>query len=100
MSGVLEFIEEVAGFYFRSILLPESGMAITQHVHDYDHATLVGSGKAALYADGEHIGDFSAGEACEVKANTNHLFVSLEPNTRLTCIHSVESANSIKEKGI
>jgi hypothetical protein len=60
MSELVEFVEEVAGHYFRSILLPRAGMRVPQHTHDHDHAT----------------------------------------GTRLSCIHDVASATSIKKKGL
>lgn len=100
MEPLLEFIDEVGPFYFRSILLPEAGMRIPQHVHDYDHATLCGSGKARMYVDGVETGILEAGQATEIKAHHRHEFESLERNTRLTCVHDPRSAESIKGKGL
>lgn len=100
MSEIVEFIEEVAGIYFRSVLLPNPWMTIPQHVHPYDHATLIGSGKVALWIDGELEGEYSAGTAVFIGANKRHVFESLEANTRLTCIHDTTSANFIKANGL
>jgi len=96
----IEFIEEVAGLYFRSILLKYPGMVVPQHVHDHDHATYIGNGCARLYVDGVLKGDYPAGHAVEIKAGHEHTFVSLEPNTRLTCVHNAVSAQSVKAKGV
>lgn len=95
----VEFIEEVCGIYFRSILLRE-GDFVTQHVHDHDHATYCGSGKARLWVDGEWKCDVEAGRAVEIKAGCNHAFQALTKETRLTCVHDVESAESIRKKGV
>ena len=100
MSETVEFIEVVAGLYFRSVLLPVAGLRVAQHMHDHDHATLVCSGAARLLIDGEPAGEFPAGHAVEVKAGIHHAFESLEANTRLTCVHDAASADSIKTKGI
>jgi len=94
----VEFVEEMAGFYFRSIMLESEGDAIPQHMHAYDHATLVCSGRARLWVDGEWIRDIEAGHAVEVKANKSHVFQALSPKTMLSCIHNVESADSIRAK--
>ncbi len=96
----IEFIEEVCGIYFRSVVLPTAGMRIDQHVHDHDHATYCGQGAARLLVDGEDAGIVVAGRAIEVKAGRHHEFISLEANTRLTCVHDCASADSIKEKGL
>lgn len=100
MSEIVEFVEEVCGIYFRSILLPRAGMRVPQHSHDHDHATLVGAGTARLYVDGQPAGDFHAGRAVPIIAGKHHAFEALEPGTRLTCVHNVASALSIKNKGL
>jgi quercetin dioxygenase-like cupin family protein len=97
---IVEFIDECGPFYFRSILIELPGERIAQHVHDYDHATLCGSGKARMYVDGVETGILEAGQAVMVKANHQHEFESLEKNTRLTCVHDPRSAESIKGKGL
>lgn len=97
---IVERIEEVCGLYFRSVLLPHANMTIPQHIHDHDHATLVCSGKVRAWADGKHMGDFEAGQAMHIKALVAHFFCSLEPNTRLCCVHDIASAESVKAKGL
>ena len=93
----LEFVEEVAGIYFRSIVLNAFDV-VPQHVHDHDHATLIGNGSVRVWVDGVYKKDVPAGHAIEIKAGTRHLFQALEPNTRLTCVHDVASALSLKAK--
>lgn len=100
MSEVVEFIEEVCGLYFRSIVLPNAGDKGIQHVHDHDHATYIGSGAVRLYVDGAAVGEFPAGRAVAVIAGHAHEFEALAANTRLTCVHDVASAQSIREKGL
>lgn len=95
----VEFIEEVCGLYFRSILL-NKGTLVPQHVHDHDHATYIGSGSARVWVNGQHMGDFPAGHAVPVKAGCFHQFEALEDGTRLACVHDVASADSVKAKGL
>lgn len=99
MNELVEFVEEVDGIYFRSILLPKAGMRGEQHSHGVSHPTYCGSGRAALFVDGKHVCDVAAGHAVPVKAGSQHLFVALEDNTRLTCIFDAARAEKLKEKG-
>lgn len=96
----IEFVEEVAGFYFRSVLIKKANICVSQHVHDYDHALYVGAGSARVWVDDELKGDYPAGHAIEIKAGKRHCVMSLEPNTRLSCIHDRASAERIKARGV
>lgn len=93
----VEYIEEAAGLYFRSIVL-EQFETVPQHSHDHDHATFVGSGAARVWVDGVWKGDYIAGRAVEIKAGRKHVFQALSPYTRLTCVHDIASAESVKAK--
>lgn len=93
---IVEFIEEVCGIYFRSVVL-RKGVRIPQHVHSEAHPTLVGSGSARLFVDGVYTRDVLAGHAVEIKVGQIHTFEALEDNTRLTCIWPVEVAQRMKE---
>jgi quercetin dioxygenase-like cupin family protein len=99
MKEIVEFVEEKGGIYFRSVLLPK-GMKVPQHVHDHDHATYCGQGKAIMLVNGEFAALLRAGHAVEVKAGLEHEFLALEDDTRLACVHDVKSADSVKEKGL
>ena len=96
----IEFIEEVCGVYFRSIVLACKGDRVGQHVHSHDHATYCGRGSAALFVEGKQTAVVVEGCAIPVLANVSHEFVALEDNTRLTCVHNADSALSIKERGL
>lgn len=96
---IVEFVDEVCGVYFRSILIPLAGTVVPQHAHDHDHATYCGRGKALMFVDGVKAGEVCEGQAIGVQAGKEHAFVSLENNTRLTCVHGLDSASSLKSKG-
>jgi quercetin dioxygenase-like cupin family protein len=93
----VEFIEEVCGIYFRSIVL-EKGECVPQHSHDHDHATLCGSGKARLWVNGLWAQDIEAGHAVPILAAEHHIFQALEDGTRLVCVHDVVSAEAAKRR--
>lgn len=98
---IVEFVDEVCGLYFRSVLLAKAGDRVGQHTHDHDHATYCGSGSATLYVDGVLTNQcIAAGSAVAVLAGRRHEFIAREDNTRLTCVHDAASAQSIKDKGL
>lgn len=100
MNEIVEFVGELAGVHYRSVFLAFRGTTIPQHVHGESHATLVGCGKARLYVDDRFKQDISAGEVVLIEAGKKHLFESLEDNTRLTCLWTVEAAErELKKKG-
>lgn len=92
MTIIVEFVEERAGIHFRSIFIPFRGTTIPQHVHGEAHATYCGCGKARLYVDGLFQQDLEAGHSITVEAGKQHMFETLEDNTRLACVWSVEAA--------
>lgn len=83
---------EWSGVYVRAILLPRAGDKGEQHEHAHDHLTYCGSGSATYWEDGKEVGVVQAGGGVRVRAGLKHAFVALEDNTRLACIHGVESA--------
>ena len=66
------------------------------HEHNYDHATIVISGKIKILynyiKDGKLINgeskEFSIGEVIHIKANVKHTIKALEDNTMYMCIFS------------
>lgn len=75
----------VGGIYFRSVRI-DKNVKIPQHTHDHDHATYIGSGRAVLLVDDEYRGEYSSGEAVEIKGGKKHEFIALEDNTLLVCV--------------
>ena len=87
----VESWEECGEFGFRTIVLARAGIAIEQHVHDDTHATLVCSGRARGWKDGEYMGEKGPGEAFLVEGGMKHWFEAAEPMTRLSCVTHLPS---------
>lgn len=96
---IVEFVDEVEGIHFRSILIPRAGMLVPQHEHDVSHPTYCGQGSAAIYLGDRYWRDIKGGEAVPIKAGVIHSFRALEDNTRLTCVFDAKRALLLKEKG-
>lgn len=88
----VQFVDEVGGIYFRAICLERAGDVVPQHSHEHDHVTLIASGRARVWCDGIWLGDFAAFHALEIKAHAKHVFLALEPLTRLACVHNLHGA--------
>lgn len=66
------------------------------HAHNYDHTTVVISGRLKISyeynRDGQTItgesGAFGPGETCVIKAGVRHKLIALENNTRYVCVFS------------
>ena len=76
--------------------LPKAGLLVYQHVHEYDHTTLVASGAIRAWCSGVRLGDFEAPAVLFIKAGELHNFESLVDGTVFYCLHNVErSAGNI-----
>ncbi len=78
-----------AGLYIRTSRVPK-GMTIRQHVHDYDHISIVAQGCGALMTDGA-VRMVKAGETIEVKAGQRHAYEAIE-DTLWLCVHDEKLA--------
>lgn len=96
----VQYIEEVCGIYFRAVELLRAGDRIPQHAHDHDHASFVGRGSVVVRVNGEELGYFAAPKAIPIMAGAVHEFEAQEDNTLVCCVHNIESAESIKRKGL
>ena len=85
IGQAVEKIGHACGLMFRSVLLGQ-GVIVPQHKHDHDHASYIASGSARLWIDGVWEGDYTGGDEIEIKAQHEHLFQALEPNTRIVCV--------------
>jgi quercetin dioxygenase-like cupin family protein len=97
---IVEGIHEIDGVYFRIYSVEEPFVLLPQHAHEYSHATVVCSGAVRLWRSAELVGDFRAGDVIEIRAGEKHHFQTLERRTRIACVHNMQSALSIKEKGL
>ena len=70
--------------------LPKAGLLVYQHVHEYDHTTLVVSGAVRAWSNGVRLGDFRASSVVFIPAGAVHHFESLLDDTVFYCLHNVE----------
>ena len=76
------------GILIKSMILRKIGTYVPQHSHKYDHTSFIAIGAVRLWCDAELIGDIHAPKPIEIKAHKKHLFMTLEDNTVILCIHN------------
>ena len=96
-------MEWISGnIFIRPNKLPEVGNSVDGHTHNFDHTTIVFSGRVNVKAwkampdgtKGEFLADRNFGGADDisrhflVKADVFHLITALEPNTEFWCVYS------------
>lgn len=69
---------------------------VPQHSHSYSHLTAILSGRVRVMLDGEEKGEYSAPSFLRIPARTKHLFVTLEDDTVIECIHNVSRSGDIE----
>ena len=85
----IEF-HESNGVSIKQIVVHKAGDVVYQHVHDYEHLTLLASGAVSVIIDDQLVGRKQAPAVINIEANKKHEFIALADNTVLYCIHNSE----------
>ena len=93
---VWEFAE-TNGIFIKQMPLPEVGMAVPQHSHEYDHYTMLATGSLKVIKNGVEMGVFHAPKPIFIEAGAKHLLISMEPNTLAYCIHRTDRMEIVEE---
>lgn len=74
--------------FIRQIVVAKRGSVIPQHAHRYDHCTFLARGGIRVWKDGLYDGAYRAPCPIVISAGVKHLFITLEDNTVILCIHN------------
>lgn len=77
----------VGGVYLKQVLIPEGHHVVT-HKHQYDHASVLGSGCAIVICDDEQK-TYYAPDVIEIKAGVAHEVIAVNGPVSWFCIHSL-----------
>lgn len=89
-------IHIIDGIFVKQMLLRRAGQYAPQHAHRYDHLSMLAAGSVRVWADGVCLGDKTAPTGICIPANQKHVFLALEDNSVLYCIHNVSRADSVE----
>lgn len=86
-------IKIVDGLFIRSNTFNHKNSMAPQHVHTWDHISVIASGGVRIWADEKLLGDFFAPTGVVINKGIFHKFLTLEDNTTILCIHRTEEVN-------
>ena len=78
-----------AGVLVKTWHVPHTGTVVENHVHTWDHVTLIMSGSVRVFIGGTETGVFAAPALVKIAANKQHYMTTLTDDVRLACIHAV-----------
>lgn len=84
------------GLFIKQMYVAKAGTYIPQHSHAWDHTSMLATGSVRLWADGVLQGDFFAPAGILIEAGVKHLFLSLEDETTVYCIHNLHGEEAVK----
>lgn len=82
---------EANGIAIKQIVCQGVGTKIYQHVHEYDHLSLLTNGGVEVWIDGKHDCDAAAPAVLEIKSGVAHEFVTKTYHTVIYCVHNVSA---------
>jgi quercetin dioxygenase-like cupin family protein len=86
----------VANLFARMMHFKKAGDIEHGHTHQFDHLTLLASGKLKVTVDGNET-IFQAPHMIYIHKDKNHELVALEDNTVAYCIHALRDGNEIDD---
>ena len=92
--------QTVDGMFIKQISIPRRGTLLPQHIHKYDHSTLLAKGKIILWRGPKggirqcslHV----APEILQISANCWHEFQTQTDNCLLFCLHNLKGAAGVE----
>ena len=85
------------GTFVKSMLVQKAGTHIPQHSHAVSHTSFIATGAVRVWQDGKLLGDFTAPAGVLIEAKTKHLFLALQDNTTVLCIHRADLLEVLDE---
>jgi hypothetical protein len=86
----------VANLYSRMMHFENVGDVEHGHTHQFDHLTLLASGRLQVTVDGE-VSEFAAPHMIYIHKDKMHELVALEPNTVAYCIHAMRLGTRVED---
>ena len=94
VSDILEQIKIVDNVFVKMHTLANSGATHITHAHEFDHITLLATGKVLMKHDnGEQ--EFTAPHLIVTPKGITHQFIALEPKTVFCCIHAIRDGDGV-----
>jgi hypothetical protein len=86
------------GIMAKQMVIPDADTLVPQHVHKYDHTSLLVFGKVEVFVDGKSQGVRTAPDGIFIKSGVAHSFRSLVPGTMIFCLHNISRSGKIESE--
>lgn len=86
----------VANLYSRMMRFQKKGDVELGHTHEFDHLTLLASGKLKVTVEGQ-VSEFTAPHMIYIRKDKQHELVALEDETVAYCIHPLRLGGRIED---
>lgn len=83
------------GVFIKQMFIAKAGTFILQHVHEYDHTSMLAVGRVALWKAGRYAGEYTAPCGILIKAHVAHQFQALVDGTLVYCIHRIDRTGHV-----
>jgi hypothetical protein len=93
--GITQWNVSVDGIFIKQIHIPHEGTLLPQHVHTYDHHSMLAKGSVVVFVGDENIGNFHAPTPIFIRKGVQHSFVSLEEDVIIYCIHNLHGQDEV-----
>lgn len=89
------------GVFIKQIHIKKKGTYIPQHSHSYEHVSMLARGSVQVWINGEldrrtACGTYKAPKPIMISAEKKHLFLALEDDTIIFCIHNISRTGEIE----
>lgn len=90
-------IHIVDDVFVKQMVIPKAGTFVPQHVHGYDHLSMLAVGSVVVWRNEANPEICHAPKGITIKAGVRHTFKSLKDNTIIYCIHNAARAELLVE---
>lgn len=92
-DGITEWNVSVDGIFIKQIVIPANTI-VPQHLHTYDHHSMLAKGKVMAFRGDENLGTFQSPMPIFIKAGVQHSFLALEDSI-IYCIHNLHGEDEV-----
>ncbi len=93
--GIEQSNVSVDGIFIKQIHIPHEGTLVPQHVHTYDHHSMLARGSVIVFVGDENMGVFKAPTPIFIKKGIQHSFLTREDDTLIYCIHNLHGQEEV-----
>lgn len=94
-DGITQWDVCVDGIFIKQIHIPHEGTLVPQHVHTFDHHSMLAKGSLMVFVGDENIGVFTAPSPIFIRRGVQHSFLSMEKDVILYCIHNLHGEDAV-----